>query len=111
MMFAIITSLIGIVLSYAKARDDKAMVLAVEGIRADIQQNQIKADIIKAQLGHRVAWLPRTIIEFAAAFYFLGWIVDAVFDLPGEMQELPPSAAALLGAVYSGMFLGSVLRR
>jgi hypothetical protein len=110
-MFSALLSLAGILLGYAKTRDDKAMVLAVENLRADIAQNQIKADIIKAQLGHRVAWMPRTIIEFAAAFYFLGWIIDAVFDLPGEMQELPPSAAALLGLVYSGMFLGSVLRR
>jgi hypothetical protein len=54
-MFSALLSLAGILLGYAKTRDDKAMVLAVENLRADIAQNQIKADIIKAQLGHRVA--------------------------------------------------------
>ncbi len=110
-MLGILFKLVGVFLGYATKRSDNATATALETIRADIVNNQTKADIVKAQLGHPVAWIPRMVIEFGAAIYFLAIVIDSIWQLPGDISELPTPTAALMTAIVTGMFIQNIARK
>ena len=110
-MFGLLFKLAGVFLGYATKRSDNATATALEAIRADIANNQTKAEVIKAQLGHPIAWVPRMLIEFFAAMYFGAVVIDSIWQLPGDVSALPTATAALLGTVFAGMFIRDIARK
>jgi hypothetical protein len=79
--------------------------VTIQAIQQELETRKEPAGIIKAKLSHRVAWLPMTLIEFGAAVYFIAIIVDAIWQLPGDVSTLTPENAALLSVVFAGMFI------
>ena len=112
MMFGIglILKLLGAFAGYAAKKDDNATAIALESLRTQVAANAVKSDIIRAQLGHPVAWIPRFLIEGAAAIYFIAIVVDSIWQLPGDISELPVTEAALLATVFTGMFISDAVK-
>jgi hypothetical protein len=81
--------------------------VTIEDIKAEIALQSERRLIITAQLGHPVAWIPRFGIELFVMFYVIAIIIDKMFDLPGEISDLPGPIAAIMVTVIGGMFLQS----
>lgn len=77
----------------------------IEEIRAEITRRSAQKDIVVAQLGHPVAWVPRFLAELTATFYFMSIVIDSIFQLPGDISELPAPVAAVMATIFGGMFL------
>lgn len=85
--------------------------IAIKNIEADIALNAARQAIIVAQLGHPVAWIPRALAEMTAVFYFMLIVIDSIFQLPGNVDELPATTAAVMATIFAGMFLSSAANR
>lgn len=85
--------------------------VTISEIKAELADRQERAKIVKAELGHPVAWFPRFVICMAAAIYFVAHVVDAIWQLDGDVAPLPPQMAGLLGVIFGGMFLSDWRRR
>lgn len=85
--------------------------VTISEIQATLKARQEQAAIIKAQLGHPIAWIPRFLIELSVAAYVMGIILDKILDLPGEIQDLPPQIAAILVTVIGGMYIKESFRK
>lgn len=106
-MVSVILAILKAFLGYASKRDDARTAEVLETIKAQVEANQAKADIVRAQLGHPVAWIPRFVIELFSAVYFSTHVADRLFDLPGDIAPLPAEMAALLSVIIGGMFLST----
>lgn len=109
-MLGLVTGAIGLVFKYLGAKNDADAAKALEEIKALVQANAEKSAIVRAQLGHPIAWVPRFLIELGAALYIGAIFIDSVFDLPGAVLALPTNEAALLGVIVSGMFISTAFR-
>jgi hypothetical protein len=110
-VIGIVLTILRAFLGYAAKRDDNATVQALEAIKGQVEVNREKSAIIRAQLGHPIAWVPRFCAEFAAVMYFTAIVIDSIWDLPGVVLALPTSEAAILATIFGGMFLRDVLRK
>jgi hypothetical protein len=81
--------------------------ITIQQVKAELATRLEQASIIKAQLGHPIAWAPRFLAEMSAVIYFMSICVDAIWDLRGTVSALPTNEAALLGVIFSGMFISS----
>jgi hypothetical protein len=79
--------------------------VTIEEIRAQLETRREQAGIIKAELGHWIAWLPRFLAAMTAVIYFMSVVIDTIWELPGEIKELPASTAAVMATIFAGMFL------
>lgn len=87
------------------ARDRIKSQVTIEEIKAEIARRSAQKDIVVAQLGHPVAWVPRFLAELTATFYFMAIVIDAMFQLEGDISELPAPVAAVMATIFGGMFL------
>ena len=110
-MIGIALALLRAFMGYAAKRDDNATVQALEALKAQVEVNREKSAIIRAQLGHPIAWIPRFAAEFAAVMYFTAIVIDSIWDLPGVVLALPGSEAAILATIFGGMFIRDVFRK
>lgn len=104
-MLTIIGAILSAFMGYANKRSDADTAKALKGIEAEIELNREKSAIVRAQLGHWIAWFPRFTIEMTVAFYVLLRVIDRIFDLPGIVQDLQPTEAAVMSTALAGMFL------
>jgi hypothetical protein len=79
--------------------------VTISEIKAELATRQEQAKIVRLQLGHPVAWVPRFLAEMTAVIYFMAVVVDSVWDLEGAVLALPTNEAALMGVIFSGMFI------
>lgn len=85
--------------------------VTISEIKAELATRQEQAKIVRLQLGHPVAWVPRFLAEMTAVVYFMSIVVDSVWDLDGTVAALPPAEAALMATIFGGMFLSSTFGR
>lgn len=105
MIFGILLKILGAFLGYATKRDDNATAKAIESIRAEVEQARTQADVIKANVGNPLIRLAAGIAAIVAVLYFTAIVVDTIWQLPGDIDQLPASTAALLSVIFGGMFL------
>jgi hypothetical protein len=79
--------------------------ITISEIKAELAVRQEQAAIVKLQLGHPIAWFPRFAAEACAVLYFASHIIDSIWNLDGTVAPLPVNEAALMGVIFSGMFL------
>ena len=110
----VLKSVLGHLESKAKTETERDRIksqVAIEEIRAEIARRSAQKDIIVAQLGHPVAWAPRFLAELTATLYFMAIVIDAMFQLPGDISELPAPVAAVMATIFGGMFLKEAVGR
>lgn len=110
-MISIVFKLIDFAIGYATKRSDAKSAQALEEIKASVEDNKQKAEIIRAQLGHWIAWLPRFLAEMAAVLYFMSIVIDSIWNLDGSVSALPTAEGAILATIFAGMFLSAALRK
>ncbi len=110
-MIGIALKLIDVLIGYATKRSDAKSAQALEEIKASVEDNKQKAEIVRAQLGHWIAWLPRFAVESCAALYFASVVIDSIWNLDGSVAALPTNEAALMATIFAGMFLSAALRK
>lgn len=79
--------------------------VTIEEIKGEIDLNNQRRLIVQTQLGTPIAWFPRFLAELFAVLYFMAIVIDKIFNLPGEVSDLPTPIAALMGTIFAGMFL------
>jgi hypothetical protein len=85
--------------------------VTISEIKAELATRQEQAAIVKLQLGHWIAWLPRFLAEMAAVLYFMSIVIDSIWNLDGSVAALPAAEAALMATIFAGMFLSSTFGR
>jgi hypothetical protein len=85
--------------------------VTISEIKAELATRQEQATIVKLQLGHWIAWLPRFLAEMAAVLYFMSIVIDSIWNLDGSVAALPTAEAALMATIFAGMFLSAALKR
>jgi len=110
-VISIALALLRAFLGYAGKRDDNATVQALEAIKGQVELNRERSAIVRAQLGHPLAWIPRFLAEAGAVAYFLAIVIDSIWDLPGVVLALPPAEAAILATIFGGMFIRDMFRK
>ena len=85
--------------------------ITISEIKAELETRRQQAAIIKLQLGHPVAWVPRFLAEMAAVIYFMSIVVDSIWDLGGTVAALPVTEAGLMATIFGGMFLSATFGR
>jgi hypothetical protein len=110
-MIGIALKLIDVLIGYATKRSDQKSVQALEEIKAKVETDRQKAEIIRAQLGHWIAWLPRFLVEMAATLYFGSIVIDSIWNLDGTVAALPTNEAALMATIFAGMFITASFRK
>jgi hypothetical protein len=110
-VIGVVLAIVQAFMGYAGKRNDAATAIALEDIKAQVETNREKSAIVRAQLGHPIAWVPRFMAEFAAAIYFVAVVIDSVFDLPGVVLALPTPEAAVMATIFAGMFLRDFARK
>lgn len=84
--------------------------VTISEIKAELAVRQEQAAIVKLQLGHPIAWIPKFLAEMTAVIYFMAVCVDSIWDLEGSVLDLPTPIAALMGTIFAGMFLTSAVK-
>lgn len=84
--------------------------VTISEIKAELAVRQEQAAIIKLQLGHPIAWIPRFLAEITAVLYFMSICIDSIWNLEGTVAALPTTEAALMGTIFAGMFLTSAVK-
>ena len=110
----VLTSVLGHLEKRAALQNDRERMqteITIEQVKAELATRIEQAQIIKAELGHPVAWFPRFLISMSAAIYFTSHVVDAIWNLDGSVAALPQNEALLLGVVFSGMFIETTFRK
>lgn len=110
-MIGIVFAIVKAFMGYAVKRDDNATAQALEAIKGQVEANREKSAIVRAQLGHPVAWIPRFCAEAGAVMYFLAIVIDSIWDLPGVVLALPAPEAAIMAAIFTGMFIRDVWKK
>jgi hypothetical protein len=85
--------------------------ITISAIKAELATRQEQAAIVKLQLGHPVAWVPRFLAEMAAVIYFMSIVVDSIWNLDGTVAALPAAEAGLMATIFGGMFLSATFGR
>jgi hypothetical protein len=106
----VLTSVLGH-LEKRKALENDAQKLKTEvtisEIKAELAVRQEQAQIVRLQLGHWIAWLPRFLAEMAAVVYFMSIVIDSIWNLDGTVAALPAAEAGLMATIFAGMFLSA----
>jgi hypothetical protein len=104
----VLTSVLGHLEKRAALQNDRERMkteITIDQIKSELAIRQEQAAVIKLQLGHPIAWFPRFAAEMTAVLYFSSHVIDSVWDLAGTVAELPTNEAAIIGVIFSGMFL------
>ena len=104
----VLTKVLGHLESKARTETERERIrttVTIEEIKAEMALRNARKEIVLAQLGHPMAWAPRFLAELTAVFYFMLIVVDAIFQLPGDISELPAPVAAVMATIFGGMFL------
>jgi len=99
--------------SKARTETDRERIrstVTIEEVRAELARRNAQKDVLIAETDHWVAWLPRFLFGFTAAFYFLAVTIDSIFDLPGVVLTLPDNIWPIMAAIVSGLFLENTVR-
>ena len=110
----VLTSVLGHLEKRAALQNDREKLkteVTISEIKAELATRQEQAAIIKLQLGHWIAWLPRFLIEMAVSLYFTAHVVDSIWSLSGDVQPLHPAEAAVMATVIAGMFISATFRK
>jgi hypothetical protein len=110
----VLTSVLGHLEKRAALQNDRERMqteITIEQVKSELATRLEQAQIIKAELGHPIAWFPRFMAAMVAVLYFTAHITDAIWNLDGTVAPLPTNEAALLGLIFSGMFLESTFRK
>lgn len=110
----VLTSVLGHLEKRQALQNDAAKLkteVTISEIKAELATRQEQAKIVRLQLGHPVAWVPRFLAEMAAVIYFMSIVVDSVWNLDGTVAALPTPVASLMGVIFSGMFLSATFRK
>ena len=83
----------------AKTEITKAM------IQAEIERRQVQADVVRAELGHPVAWFPRLLASLTAVFVLMTFVVRWLYFPGTPLAELDPWVAGVLATIFAGMFI------
>jgi hypothetical protein len=85
--------------------------VTISEIKAELATRQEQAAIVKLQLGHWIAWLPRFLAEMAAVLYFMSIVIDSIWNLDGTVAALPVAEAGLMATIFAGMFISATFGR
>jgi hypothetical protein len=110
----VLTSVLGHLEKRAAIENDREKLkteVTISEIKAELATRQEQAQIVKLQLGHWIAWLPRFLAEMTATIYFLAVVVDSVWDLEGTVMTLPVNEAAIMATIFAGMFISATFRK
>ena len=110
----VLTSILGHLEKRAALENDREKLrteVTISEIKAELATRQEQAAIVKLQLGHWIAWLPRFLAEMAAVVYFMSIVVDSIWDLDGTVAALPAAEAGLMMTIFAGMFLQATFRK
>ena len=110
----VLTSVLGHLEKRAALENDREKLrteVTISEIKAELETRQQQAAIVKLQLGHPVAWVPRFLAEMAAVLYFMSIVVDSIWDLDGTVAALPVTEAGLMATIFGGMFLSATFGR
>jgi len=78
--------------------------VTIETIKAELHRRSQQTDLVKASLAHRIMWFPAFVICLDAAVLFTAHIVDAVWQLPGDVAPLDATMAGVFMASLTFMF-------
>ncbi|MEY5097590.1 MAG: hypothetical protein RJA36_309 [Pseudomonadota bacterium] len=110
----VLTSVLGHLEKRAAIENDREKLkteVTISEIKAELATRQEQAQIVKLQLGHPVAWVPRFLAEMTAVVYFLSIVVDSIWNLDGTVAALPVAEAGLMATIFAGMFLTATFRK
>lgn len=93
------------VLATIEHRTDAKTEITKAMIDAELERRRVQADVVKAELSSRIAWFPRFLASMAAALYLCAHIIDAIWQLPGDVAPLDGASAAVVATIFAGMFL------
>ncbi|MGL4525772.1 MAG: hypothetical protein ACRCUC_02230, partial [Aestuariivirga sp.] len=78
--------------------------VTIETIKAELTRRAQQADLVKASLSHRIMWFPAFVICLDVAILFTAHIVDAIWQLPGDVAALDATMAGVFMAALTFMF-------
>ena len=84
--------------------------ITIAEIKAEQERRLAQRDVLLKEGDHWIAWLPRFLFGFGSAFYYCAILVDAIWDLPGEVLTLPDNIWPIMTAVVSGLFLEKAVK-
>lgn len=87
-----------------KISGDKAAV-EIEKIKAGVEDQKARLEQVRIHAGNPIIRFAAGIMAMATAIYFAAIVVDTIFTLPGDINELPATTAAVMATVIGGMFL------
>jgi len=93
------------VMSHLEHQGDTKAEITKEMIRAELQRRQVQADVVRAELGHPVAWFPRLLASLTAVFVLMTFVVRWLFFPGTPLAELDPWVAGVIGTIFAGMFI------
>jgi len=110
----VLKSVLGHLEARAKSETERERIrsqVTIEEVKAELARRNAQKEVLLAETGHSVAWLPRFLFGIGAAFYFWAVVIDSVFDLPGVVLAMPDNVWPIMVAIVSGLFLESVAKR
>ena len=87
-----------------KISGDRATV-EIEKIKAGVEDQKARLEQVRIHAGNPIIRLSAGVMAMATAVYFAAIVVDTIFILPGDINELPATTAAVMATVIGGMFL------
>lgn len=82
--------------------------VTIEEVRAELGRRNAQKEVLLKESESSIQWMPRFLFGMTAWFYFCAVVIDAIFDLPGVVLELPTTEAAVIATIVGGLFLESV---
>lgn len=79
--------------------------VTIEEVKAEIERRHTQADVVKAELGHPVAWFPRLLASLTAVFVLMTFVVRWLWFPGTPLAELDPWVAGVIGTIFAGMFI------
>lgn len=101
---ALIWTLLKMVIGLITRQGDNATVVAVEKLRGEVENYKTQVSGAKDRLSHPVAWVPEFLAAMSAVGYLGAKVVDAIWQLPGDIAPLDAPTAAVLSTIFASMF-------
>ncbi len=79
--------------------------VTIEQVKAELARRAQQSDLVKASLAHRIMWFPAFVICLDTAILYTAHIVDAVWQLPGDVATLDASMVTVFSAALAFMFV------
>lgn len=93
------------VLTHLEKSTDAKTEITKEMIHAELERRRLQADVVRAELGHSLAWLPRFLASMTAVFILMTFVVRWLYFPGTPLAQLDPWVAGVVGTIFAGMFI------